>query len=435
MKAAACRFYLHLGKQNMNEILETVHEARLDNGLKILVIPDNRAPIATHMLWYGVGSSDEQVGKSGIVHFLEHLMFKGTHKHAGGVFGEVVAECGGQENAFTSNDYTAYYQRIAPEHLETMMQYESDRMRGLKLSEEDVRTERDVVLEERSQRTDNNPSEKLYEMVSRELFSTHPYGIPVIGWEDEIRALNRKDAFDVYHHFYGPNNATLIVAGDVDLNTVVTLAQKTYGLVEGGAPMPRRLRMAEPECIKKATVTLKDEKVMQPQLSLSFVVPSSTTAKAREGEALEILAAVLGGGVSSKLYAALVMEEELATSAGAWYWSTSLNETRFMIYASPVEGVTLAQLETRIFEIIGQFTLDESELARAKTRLVADSIYAQDKQSTLAQIYGAALTTGLSVKDVQEWPARIRAITAQDVLATLPLLNEHRAVAGHLLAN
>jgi zinc protease len=417
------------------DILETVHEAKLDNGLKIIVIPDTRAPIATHMLWYNVGSSDEQIGKSGIVHFLEHLMFKGTHKHEGGEFGEVVAALGGQENAFTSNDYTAYYQRIAPQHLETMMRYESDRMRGLKLSEDDVRTERDVVLEERSQRTDNNPSEKLYEMVSRALFTTHPYGIPVIGWEDEIRALNRKDAFEVYNHFYGPNNATLIVAGDVEFDRVLALAQKTYGLVEGGAALPQRQRTQEPERKEKINVTLKDEKVMQPQLSLSFVVPSSTTAKGNEGEALDILSSILGGGATSKLYTTLVMEEELATQAGAWYWSTSLNDSRFMVYASPTEGVTLEQLEKRIFEILSTFKVSENELTRAKTRLIADSIYSQDKQSTLAQIYGAALTTGLSVQDVQEWPSRIRAITAQDVMKTLPYLQEHRAVAGYLLQN
>jgi zinc protease len=413
--------------------LETVHQDILANGMKVLVIPDHRAPVVTHMVWYNVGSADEELGKSGIAHFLEHLMFKGTHNNRQGLFGEVVASCGGQENAFTSNDYTAYYQRVAPEHLVTMMEFESDRMRHLALNPDDVATERNVVLEERKQRTDNDPSNKLYEMVTHKLWETHPYGIPIIGWENEIEALNREDAFDVYHKFYAPNNAILVVSGDITLKEVMVLAKKTYGTLARGTDIAPRARRVEPVRESHETVTLRDEKVMQPQLTRSYRVPSVRTSTTNESEAFDLLSYMLGGGASSRLYKSLVIEEELAVNAGCWYHGSSYDEGRLMIYATPREDVTLEALEDAIDRVIAAFTIEENELRRAKTRMVAESIYAQDKQVTLAQIYGAALTTGSNVDEVLNWPVKIKAVKPADITSVLPMLARKHAVSGHLL--
>jgi zinc protease len=412
---------------------ETVHQDTLANGMKVLVIPDHRAPVVTHMVWYNVGSADEELGKSGIAHFLEHLMFKGTHNNRQGLFGEVVASCGGQENAFTSNDYTAYYQRVAPEHLITMMQFESDRMRHLALNPDDVATERNVVLEERKQRTDNDPANKLYEMVTHKLWETHPYGIPIIGWEKEIEALNREDAFKVYHQFYAPNNAILVVSGDITLKEVLTLANKTYGTLLKGEPIAPRSRRVEPPRLSHETVTLRDEKVMQPQLTRSYRVPSVRTSLTNESEALDLLSYMLGGGASSRLYKTLVIEEELAVNAGCWYHGSSYDEGRMMIYATPREDVTLEALEEAIDRVIAGFTIEENELRRAKTRMIAESIYAQDKQVTLAQIYGSALTTGSNVDEVLAWLLNIKKVQPIHIEAILPLLARDKSVSGHLL--
>lgn len=413
---------------------ETVHMSQLANGMKVLVIPDHRAPVCTHMVWYQVGSADEEVGKSGIAHFLEHLMFKGTHNNKAGLFGETVTRLGGQENAFTGNDYTAYYQRISPDHLKTMMEFESDRMRHLALNEEDVRTERDVVLEERRQRTDNDPSAKLYEQMSNKLWSHHPYGIPIIGWEDEIQKLNREDAFEVYHQYYAPNNATLIVAGDVQEAQVIEFANATYGKLEPSQNLKPRKRTSEPARTSHETVLMRDEKVMQPQLQRAYRVPSANTSQKGQSEAIDLLSYILGGGSSSRLYKSLVMEQGLAANAGCYYQSTAYDEARFVIYATPLENITLEQLEDAIDTTIKALTtICEDEIKRAKTRLVAESIYAQDKQATLAQIYGSCLMTGLSIEDVQQWAHRVKAITKQEITAQITLLAKNKSVSSHLL--
>ncbi|MDP4593178.1 MAG: insulinase family protein, partial [Beijerinckiaceae bacterium] len=211
---------------------------KLDNGLEVLVIPDHRAPVVTHMIWYRNGSADDPLMKSGIAHFLEHLMFKGTHKHPKGEFSDMVAELGGQENAFTSYDFTAYYQRVPKEHLQVMMDFEADRMSNLVLTDEIVAPERDVVLEERRMRTDNDPGQQLGEEMNAALYAHHPYGTPIIGWNHEIEQLGRQDALDYYGRFYTPENAILIVAGDVDEASVRSLAEATYGKIPARGEAP-----------------------------------------------------------------------------------------------------------------------------------------------------------------------------------------------------
>jgi zinc protease len=410
---------------------------RIENGMDVVVIPDHRAPVVTHMVWYRNGSADDPPGRSGIAHFLEHLMFKGTSNHRIGEFSEVVSELGGQENAFTSNDYTAYYQRVPKEHLRVMMDYEADRMTNLVLTDEIVAPERDVVLEERRMRTDGDPSSQLSEAVHAALFTHHPYGKPIIGWQHEIEALGREDALAYYERFYTPENAILIVAGDVTADEVRALAQETYGRIPARGEPPTRVRPREPEPRAHRLVTLADEKVEQPTQQRLYLVPSYASATGGEAEALEVAAHLLGGGPTSVLYRKLVVEERIAVSTGAYYLGSALDETRFFVWAVPAPDVALEKLDAAVGRIIDQMareTVSEEDLARAKTRLIADAVYAQDSQTMLARWFGAALTTGESLEAVQNWPARIDAVSAQDVQRAVgKWLERRRAVTGFLL--
>ncbi|WP_131194365.1 M16 family metallopeptidase [Lichenihabitans psoromatis] len=414
-----------------------ITHATLENGMEIVVIPDRRAPVVTHMVWYRNGSADDPAGKSGIAHFLEHLMFKGTSKHPQGAFSEVVAELGGQENAFTSTDYTAYFQRASKEHLRVLMEFEADRMTGLVLSDEIVNPERDVVLEERRMRTDTDPGAQLNEAVQATLYSHHPYGTPIIGWNHEIESLDRFDALAYYDRFYTPENAILIVAGDVEQDDVEMLARETYGLVPSRGAKPVRRRQQEPEPRAHRLVTLSDPKVEQPSAQRVYMVPSYTTAKPGVAAALEVLAHLLGGGSTSILYKALVLDRKIAVAAGAYYMGTALDETRFFVWGIPTPDTTLDDLDAAVEEVIhGMATtlVDADDLVRAQTRLVADAVYAQDNQASLARWYGAALATGLTVEDVERWPDDIEAVTAESVRdAAAAWLLKRRAVTGFLI--
>ena len=413
-----------------------ITQAKLANGLDIVVIPDRRAPVVTHMVWYRNGSADDPPGKSGIAHFLEHLMFKGTKANPQGKFSELVADLGGQENAFTSNDYTAYFQRVAKEHLGVCMEYEADRMKNLVLTDEVVGPERDVVLEERRMRTDSDPSNQLNEAVQAALFTQHPYGKPIIGWSHEIESLERADALAYYDRFYTPENAVLVVAGDVDAKDVIGLAEKYYGPVPARGEPPKRFRPREPEPRAHRLVTLFDEKVEQPSHQSVFLVPSYRSAKPGEAEALEVLAHLLGGGQTSLLFKTLVMDGKLAVAAGAHYQGTAVDDTRFYVFAVPAKGVGLATIDAAIDAAIARVAtqgVNEAELRRAKTRLVAEAVYAQDNQATLAHWYGASLAAGLGLEDVAQWPERIEAVTPDDVKKAALWLDKRRSVTGFLL--
>src|SRR4030088_1436536 len=262
----------------------------LGNGLQVVVIPDHRTPVVTQMIWYKVGSADEAPGKSGLAHFLEHLMFKGTSKHPAGEFSEAVRRLGGNENAFTSVDYTGYFQRVPREQLGKMMEFEADRMTGLILKDENVLPERDVVLEEFNMRVANNPEARLAEQIMASLYLNHPYGRPVIGWHHEIEKLSREDALAFYKRFYAPNNATLVITGDVDVNEIRPLAERTFGqIAPQPAIPPHRMRPQEPVPAAPRTVTLSDPRVEQPAMRRYYLVPSATTAAAGERPALDLL--------------------------------------------------------------------------------------------------------------------------------------------------
>lgn len=409
----------------------------LTNGLEVVVVPDRRAPVITHMVWYKVGAADETPGKSGLAHFLEHLLFKGTAKNPIGKFSQTVAFVGGQENAFTAQDYTGYFQRVSRDHLKTLMEFESDRMTGLVLTDETVGPELKVVLEEQNQRVANNPRARLSEQIDAALYLNHPYGRPVIGWRHEIEKLNREEALAFYKRFYTPNNAVLVVAGDVTTDEIKALAQETYGKVPKVAEIAPRVRPQEPVQIAARHVTLADARVQQPSLHRAYLVPSSTTAKPGEAEGLEILSFILGHGTTSRLYRTLVVERELAVGAGGFYNGTALDATQFGVYGSPKPGVTLNKLEDAIDGVIDDVVakgVTPEEVERAKNRLIADAVYAQDSQATMARWYGAALTTGSTVEDVQAWPDRIRAVTADTVNAAAKAwLDKRRSVTGYLV--
>jgi zinc protease len=409
----------------------------LGNGLEVVVIPDHRAPVVTHMVWYKVGGADETPGKSGLAHFLEHLMFKGTKTNPLGLFSQTVSTMGGQENAFTNSDYTAFYQRVPAERLKTLMQFESDRMTGLVLTDDVVKPELQVVLEEQNMRVANNPGARLGEQVQAALFLNHPYGRPVIGWRQEIEQLTREDALAFYRHFYTPNNAILVVAGDVTADQVRRLAEETYGKVARVAEVPPRQRPQEPVQNAVRTVTLADPRVSQPSLQRQYLAPSFRTAQPGESEALEVLAQILGRGSSSRLFQALVVGKNVAVSAGANYDSTAFDYAPFGLYATPRPGTTLAQLEEALDKVLDQVIADgvnEDELERAKSRMIADAVYAQDNQATLARWYGAALASGATVEQVQSWPERIRAVKAEAVrAAAAQWLDKRRSVTGYLI--
>lgn len=408
----------------------------LDNGMDVVVIPNRRAPIVQHMVWYKVGAADEPVGKSGIAHFLEHLLFKGTERMAPGRFSEIVAENGGQENAFTSSDYTGYYQTVARDRLEIMMDLEADRMTNLRLTDELVLPERDVVLEERRSRIDNEPGSKLREMMNAALYLNHPYRYPVIGWEHEIRALTTRDALDFYERWYAPNNAILIVAGDINAEEVRPLAEKYYGAIPARA-VPARRRASEPEQHAPRRVRLESERVRQPSVSISYLAPSHNRGAVEHAYPLLVLDEILGGGATSRLYRSLVVEQGIAAAAGSSYSGNSFDLGSFSFYVSPRAGQAIeaaeAALRAQLEKLLAE-GVTEDEVAAAKKRLRAGAVYARDSLGGAPSVFGRALTAGQSVEDVESWPDRIAKVTAGRVnAAARAVIVEKRSVTGELL--
>ena len=406
----------------------------LENGLRAVVIEDRRAPVVTHMVWYAVGAADEPAGQSGIAHFLEHLMFKGTETLAPGEFSSIIAANGGQDNAFTSLDYTGYFQRIASDRLGLVMGLEADRMRNLRLDEENVRTERDVVIEERNSRTDNDPGSQFFEQFNAALYQNHPYGVPIVGWRHEIEELSREDALAFYEDFYGPENAILIVAGDVDAAGVEALAKEHYGPIERTGVSPRP-RPQEPPHRAARRIEMVDEKVRQPFMTRGYLVPSYVTGEPRETTAMAVMSEILGGGVTSRLSKSLVLDQKIALSAGSYYRGLARDDTVFAFSATPADGVSLETVEAAADEAITQLAAEgptEAELERAKMVIISSSIYRQDSQSSMARMYGAALVIGLDVEDVRRWPDDVRAVTADDVRAAAAALRLEASVTGYL---
>lgn len=409
----------------------------LDNGLDVVVISNHRSPVVMQMIWYKVGSVDEPRGKSGMAHLLEHLMFKGTSKHPNGEFSKLVARNGGNENAFTSFDYTGYHQTVASDRLEMIMELESDRMQSLVLSENDIETESDVILEERRQRIGNEPSGKLGLEVGKSLFpGDHPYGRPVIGEEGEIKSVSRSDVFTFYRKYYVPSNAVLIIVGDVNAETVRALAEKYYGPIKGGSA-PMRPVLGIPDQPTLPEVIVRDARVRQPAWSLNIIAPSLGNSDGASVAPFEVLATILGDGSTSRLYKALVLDGGKAVSAGAYYSSDSMGPGKFVFYASPKPGIDLdrigADIQTELDEFIKN-GFNPGEFARVKKRMLADAIYMRDSLKSGAWIIGGALAAGHNLNDVEQWPEYIKNVSEADVIAAAKKIRgETRRVTAKLL--
>jgi len=390
----------------------------LDNGMDVVVIPDRRAPVVTHMVWYRVGAADEPPGDSGIAHFLEHLMFKGTEDVPPGEFSKIVAANGGQDNAFTTQDVTAYFQRVAKDRLGLLMKMEADRMANLRLHDKDVVTERDVVLEERRSRVENEPSSILNEQMMAALYQSHPYGIPIIGWKHEIEELDREDALKFYQRFYAPNNAILVVAGDVEVDEVKKLAAETYGKVEAADDAEARHRPKEPRHQASRRLRLEDPRAGQATVQRIYVCPSYTSAEPGEAEALDLLMKIAGSGSTSRLYKKLVVEKKIAAGAGGWYASSGLDSGRIALYGVAGGDTDIAAVEAEIDAVIADIVANgvtQKELDRAREAMIADFVYGSDSQSKLARRYGWGMATGRSIQDIEEWPDRLKKVTVDDV--------------------
>jgi zinc protease len=409
----------------------------LDNGMEVVVLEDHRAPVVVHMVWYRVGAADEPPGKSGIAHFLEHLMFKSTDTLASGEFSKVVAANGGTDNAFTSYDYTAYFQRVAADRLELMMEMEADRMVNLRLDPQDVATELQVILEERNQRTENEPGALFGEQRSAAQYLNHPYGIPIIGWRHEMEGLTLEDAKAFYREHYAPNNAILIVAGDVEPEEVRALAERHYGVIPPNPDLRPRMRSQEPPQLAERRLTFSDPRVAQPYVVRTYLAPERNAGDQREAAALQILAEVLGGsGQTSVLARKLQFDSQAAVYTSAFYSGTALDKTTFGLVIVPSEGVTLAEAEDALDRAVAEFLeegVDDDQLDRIKTQIRAALIYEEDNIQSLARSYGVALTSGLTLGDVKAWPDLLKTITEEEILdAATRVFDRRNAVTGWL---
>jgi zinc protease len=412
-------------------------EFRLSNGMQVVVIPDHRAPVVTHMVWYRVGGADEPRGVSGIAHFLEHLMFKSTDTIKSGDFSKIVSRLGGQDNAFTSQDATAYFQRIARERLPEVMRMEADRMVNLKLAEQEVLTERDVILEERRSRVENNPSAILDEQMNAALYYAHPYAIPVIGWEHEIAKLTREDALAHYKRHYAPNNAILVVSGDVTPDEVRGLAQETYGRIPSNASVTPRVRPRDPEHRTARRLELRDPRAGRTSIHRYYIAPSYGTAAKGDAEALDLLMKIVAEGATSRLYRKLVVEDKIASSAGGYYYGSAMDSGKIGLQAVVADGSSLDVVEAGMDAVLADVRANgvtEKELARAKSLFVSEYVYQSDNQSSLARRYGFGMVVGRTIADIEGWPDAIQKVTLADVKAAAEKhLDIRRSVTGHMI--
>lgn len=412
----------------------------LENGMQVVVIPNHRAPVVTHMVWYRVGAAEESPGKSGMAHYLEHLLFKGTEKIAPGEFSKTVKIMGGNDNAFTGQDYTAFFQSISVDHLETVMAMEADRMLNTNPPPAHFKSEKDVVLEERRQRTDNDPRAIFQEQLNSTLYTNHPYSIPVIGWMDEIKLYEWVDVKAFYDQWYAPNNAILVVSGDITAEKLKPLATKTYGALPR-KEMKERTRPQIPPANGKTLLTLRDPSVHQPALVKIFLAPSESRNRA-DSLPLQVLSEIMDGGPTTRLYKNLVVDQKKATNIQFHYHSTALDYGSISLSAMPANDVTLEELDGLIADEITKLLeggVTEAETKDAIQRLQDEAIYARDSLAGPAMIFGSALTTGSTVADIENWPADIAKVTPEQIKAVAArYLNESKPwirppVTGYML--
>jgi zinc protease len=412
----------------------------LDNGMQVVVIPNHRAPVVTHMLWFKVGAADELPGRSGMAHYLEHLLFKGTEKQAPGEFSKTVKTLGGNENAFTSQDYTAYYESIAVANLPKIMEMEADRVQNLKVPNEHYQSEKSVVLEERRQRTDNEPRAIFGEQINSTLYINHPYANPVVGWMSEIEKYEWADVKSFYDQWYAPNNAILVISGDITAKQVKPLAEKYYGALKP-KEIPERIRPQIPPGNSKTLITLQHETVQQPAFQKTYLAPTEARNRS-DSLALQVLSEIMDGGPTTRLYKTLVVDAKKATNVGMNYNSNALDYGSISLYATPAENVSLTEIqklvEQEIIRVLNE-GVSEQEVKEAVQRLQDEAVFARDSLAGPAMIFGAALTTGSSIDDIENWPDDIAKVTAGQVKEVAEkYLNDaspwiRPAVTGHML--
>ncbi len=388
----------------------------LDNGMRVVSIPNHRAPVVTHMVWYRVGAADEAPGQSGIAHFVEHLMFKGSENVPPGEFSKRVRALGGNDNAFTAQDYTAYFQSIAVENLETVMTMEADRMKGLLFPEEGILSERNVVVEERRQRTENDPRGYFFEQMRAMLFVNHPYGNPVIGWFHELDILNKEAVQSFYKKWYAPNNALLIVSGDITMKELRPLAEKTYGLLPS-RDVPERQWTEVPPLLGKPHLTLHHPTIRQSSLTRLYRMPSYQQNK-DDSLALQVLESIMSDGSTSRFYKSLVVEKKLATGIQFSYNASAFSDGTATLSATPADGISLEKLDKTLDDewrklLTGGVTAEE--LRSAKDRMQDAAIFARDSLAGPAMIFGHELITGTTIDDVEYWPQMIESVTAEQI--------------------
>ena len=394
-----------------------VHEKTFANGMKVIVKEDHRAPVVISQVWYKVGSAQEHSGITGVSHVLEHMMFKGTEKFPSGVFSSMVAEIGARDNAFTGRDYTAYYQLMGKQHLELSFKLESDRMLNLVLAEEDFNSEIEVVKEERRLRTDDNPNARVYEQLYSTAFFNNPYHHPIIGWMNDLDNLEIADLADWYQRWYTPNNATLVVVGDIDPLQVFSLAEKYFASLPSREVKPSKPRIEHPQTGTRR-VTVKAVAKL-PYVMLGYKVPSLATADQDwEPYALSVLGGVLDGGRSARLSKRLVREKELVSGAGAGYNLFARYPTLFLFDATPTEKHSIEEAEQALYTEIAdlqQNLVSDHELKRVKAQVIASEVYQQDSIQRQATVIGSLETVGLGWQLMGEYRQRINAITAEQV--------------------
>lgn len=421
-----------------------VESFRLENGLQVLLVEDHRAPVVINSVWYYAGSVDEKPGKTGIAHMLEHMMFKGTPNVPAGEFSKIIARHGGQDNAFTSRDLTAYYQKIARDNLPVAVEMEADRMANLAINNTVFQPERDVVLEERRMRVENNPKQRFFEMLMKKALPTHPYGNPVIGWRQDIENYTVDDAVNWYNTHYTPNNAVLIMAGDIKKDEVEGLIRQHYGAVPVRFQPKPRENHVEPLPAAPVVVEQTDPAIQVPMYYKLFRTPSlfggvaGHTTNNKTALSLLLLAEIVGGGDTGRLYKTLVENQQIADVALASYDPVSREETVLDIYIEPKPGVAMAAIDTAVADIIADIQhngVTKTELNRVRTALLASRVYAQDSVFYTVYLLGQWVMAGGDVAKFDDWQQEIADITPEDIRqVAIDYLHPVASVTGILQA-
>jgi zinc protease len=416
-----------------------VLDQTLDNGLRVIALRVDKAPVVQVYLWYRVGAADEPDGKSGIAHMLEHMMFQGTETIPSGEYSNIIARHGGEDNATTSHDYTNYHVKIAADQLEQVLRLEADRMRHLKILPENFKSENHVVQEERRQRTDSDPSGRFWEQYRQHLYGAHPYGRPVIGWMADIKKFTLADLTQWYQRHYAPNNAILVVVGDVSLDETLMLAKRHFGAFPAIPDLTRPPFAHQDQIVAAQTWVLRDKNAKLSKWYAGFSVPSYSDEpdQARESYALDMLSEILGGGRTSRLYQRLVIQEQRAIGADADYGGLSRDTERFLLNATPKQARDWEDIQRIAFEEVRRLQTEPvsaRELDKARNTLIADHIYSLDSVSDLAWIVGRLSVVDDDWRLVVHYPDRLREVTPADVQRVAQrYLNTERAIVGVLL--